>query len=285
MGRVRYLGHVPEDPRTRAAIEKMLEAVYQQELRRQLSSLPSPAAQAEPQRTHPMSNLRHQSLPFALLFPSAAGAQTHHAGQPSDSQILGKLQTVLHDEHAFTGSSILPSVSHGIVTLTGDVRSEAEEELASRDLADLAGIKTVLNNLEVHDNAFKPALLAKAAPGPTGPQVMTLPPNTLYPCASATRSTSKAKLNDTFHGVTAAAVMQGTTVLIPAGTPVIGRVVEAKAAGHFSGSALLAVELVGIRLPETTRTRQSSPSSSPTWLQATESTPRRRLASVLPSVP
>jgi hypothetical protein len=45
--------------------------------------------------------------------------------------------------------------------------------------------------------------------------------------------------------------MQGTTVLIPAGTPVSGRVVDAKAAGHFTGSALLALELVGIHLPET----------------------------------
>jgi len=55
------------------------------------------------------------------------------------------VQQVFHDEHAFVGSSIFSSVNKGGVTLTGNVRSEAEKSLASAELANITGVKTVLN--------------------------------------------------------------------------------------------------------------------------------------------
>jgi hypothetical protein len=62
-------------------------------------------------------------------------------------------------------------------------------------------------------------------------------------------SSKTAKPNDEFHGRVAANVFQSNLVLIPSGTSVLGRVVEAKEAGHFVGQALLTIELVSIRLP------------------------------------
>jgi type IV secretory pathway VirB10-like protein len=61
-------------------------------------------------------------------------------------------------------------------------------------------------------------------------------------------SSKTAKPNDEFHGTVAANVFQSNLVLIPSGTSVLGRVVEAKEAGHFVGQALLTIELVSIRL-------------------------------------
>ena len=63
--------------------------------------------------------------------------------------------------------------------------------------------------------------------------------------------TKTAKAGDTFHGTTVRNVTLAAFTAIPTGTPVIGRIVEAKAAGHFTGSAELAVELVSIRLAGT----------------------------------
>ena len=54
---------------------------------------------------------------------------------------------------------------------------------------------------------------------------------------------------DTFTGTTAANVSNAGAVVIPTGTPVTGRVIEAKAAGRLSGAAVLSIELVSLKLP------------------------------------
>ena len=63
-------------------------------------------------------------------------------------------------------------------------------------------------------------------------------------------STKTAKPGDHFHGTLAAAVSIGSMVAIPAGSSVLGRVVSAKAAGHFVSAAELSLELMSVRLPE-----------------------------------
>lgn len=54
---------------------------------------------------------------------------------------------------------------------------------------------------------------------------------------------------DTFHHTTASAVILHSFSLIPTGTRITGRLIDAKAAGHFSGAAELSLELVSLRLP------------------------------------
>jgi len=54
---------------------------------------------------------------------------------------------------------------------------------------------------------------------------------------------------DTFHDTTASAVILHSFSLIPTGTRITGRLIDAKAAGHFSGAAELSLELVSLRLP------------------------------------
>ena len=186
------------------------------------------------------------------LFPLLVlplGAQPARKNAPTDSQILGQVQKIFHDEHAFVGSSILPSVNHGVVTLTGNVRSEAEKTLASAELASIGGVKTVLNNLNIVDNTFQAPPPPKPVAGPSGPKLVTLPAGSAIPVRITDEiDTKTAKAGDTFRGATATSVTMNGFTLIPAGTPVTGRVIEAKAAGHFSGSADLAIELVSVRL-------------------------------------
>ena len=109
-----------------------------------------------------------------------------------------------------------------------------------------------MNNLEIHDNTFHaPAPVAKAPAGPTGPQVVTVAAGSMLPIRLTEElDTKTAKANDAFHGTLATALTQNGLVLLPAGTPVTGRVIDAKAAGHFSGSAELAIELVSVRAPD-----------------------------------
>jgi len=168
---------------------------------------------------------------------------------PTDSQILAQVQKTFHHEHAFVGSSILPSVNHGVVTLTGNVRSEAEKALASAELAGIDGVKTVLNNLNIVDNTFHAPAPPKPVAGPSGPKLITLPTGSAIQVRVTEEiDTKTAKAGDTFHGTTATSVTMNGFTIIPAGAPVMGRVIEAKAAGHFSGAADLEIELVSVRL-------------------------------------
>jgi len=50
------------------------------------------------------------------------------------------------------------------------------------------------------------------------------------------------------HGTLAADLISDNMVAVPSGTPVTGRVVEAKDATHFSGSSLLSIEITQIEL-------------------------------------
>lgn len=51
------------------------------------------------------------------------------------------------------------------------------------------------------------------------------------------------------HGTLTADIIADNMVAIPRGTPVVGRVVQAKDATHFAGSSLLSIELTQIALP------------------------------------
>ena len=192
------------------------------------------------------------------LVPSMFG-QTHKA-PPTDWQIESQIQQTLKDDHAFAGSSIISSVSKGVVKLTGNVRSEAEKELVSSELGNITGVKSVLNNLNIVDDSFHaPPPRVPVAQGPTGPKVITLAAGTVLPIRLMDEiDTKTAKAGDIFHGTTASNVTLAAFTAIPTGTPVIGRIVEAKAAGHFTGSAELAVELVSVRLPGTTGSQDVS---------------------------
>src|SRR6185312_15800457 len=80
-------------------------------------------------------------------------------------------------EGVFQGMSVLVATSHGVVTLTGFVTSDAAKLLASEEAGKVAGVKTVLNDLTVKANTPAAAATApstRIAPPPP-PPVQTLP--------------------------------------------------------------------------------------------------------------
>ena len=55
--------------------------------------------------------------------------------------------------------------------------------------------------------------------------------------------TKTAQPNDVFHGALASDLRADGVVALPRGTPILGRVVDAKGAAHFKGNSLLTIEL------------------------------------------
>jgi len=191
----------------------------------------------------------YSTLALTALLATSMGAQTGKAApKPTDTQIEGNVQAALNDP-AFRGSSIFSNVKGGVVTLNGNVRSEAEKELASQDLATITGVKTVLNNLSVVDDTPKPDVAPVQPAGPSGPKVVTLAEGTTIGVRLMDEvNTKTAKARDTFRGTTASNLTLLNYTVIPSGTPVTGRIVEAKPAGRLSGAAELTIELVSVRL-------------------------------------
>lgn len=92
---------------------------------------------------------------------------------------------------------------------------------------------------------------ASAPPPPPQPvqKTITLATGTVIPVRiTESLNSENAQPDDTFHGSLASDLSHNGRVVIPQGTPVLGRVVEAKNATHFKGNSLLSVELTRIDL-------------------------------------
>jgi hypothetical protein len=214
------------------------------------------------------SSFLHAILALAVspLGLTAAMAQQ----TPTDAKVLLDVNAVLENEKAFRGLVIVPKVSHGMVTLTSTVSSEGDKVPAAMEVVgQVNGVKTVLNDLEVRSTSTPraqiPALAnpngaqtqrltseARVQPSPEiAAKTITIPVHSSIQIRLSDSITTKAaKADDQFHGTLAAAVYADGAVAIPTGTPVLGRVVSAKPAGHFVSAAELSLELTTIRLQQ-----------------------------------
>jgi hypothetical protein len=98
-----------------------------------------------------------------------------------DATLTAAVQNRLAGDGALSTESIQSSVKDAVATLNGNVSSEAARSLAAADVAQVAGIKTVVNNLAVQPQQ-QPAIAAVApppAPIPTVPK--KIPPARLKP--------------------------------------------------------------------------------------------------------
>ncbi len=208
---------------------------------------------ATPTRRNPLRSKPHLPIAAALYAaclssPAAIIAQAQTV--PSDAQIVASVTSALSTERALQGQNIVPTSSHGVLTLSGTVSSEAAKVLASIEAGQVSGVKSVLNNLIIGGS---PTTSATAAPhqSATTEKSVTLPAETLLPIRiTKTLTSQNAKTDDKFYGLVTNNVFQQGVIVIPAGTSVLGRVVESKPAPRLLGFPLLSIELLAIQLPK-----------------------------------
>lgn len=99
--------------------------------------------------------------------------------------------------------------------------------------------------------AVAPSQPVASPPPPEPPKPVikqvTLPAGTVLPIRITEALDSKtSQSNDAFHGSLAADLGTQGVIAIPRGAAVVGRVVEARDAAHFKGSALLTLELTQV---------------------------------------
>ena len=105
---------------------------------------------------------------------SVAGCKSPTPAAPpvDDASLNAAVQSRIAGDTALSTEAIQASVQNGIVTLNGNVSSEAARSLAAADASQVSGIKTVVNNLSVQAPvaAAAPASLPAPAPAPMAPK-------------------------------------------------------------------------------------------------------------------
>src|SRR5579872_1988840 len=74
-------------------------------------------------------------------------------GGRSDSQISTDVQSKILGDAAVQNKQLTISSDKGVVTLSGNVNSDSERQAAANDAAQVSGVKTVINNLQVANAA------------------------------------------------------------------------------------------------------------------------------------
>ena len=113
----------------------------------------------------------------------------------TDAQIAADVQNKINGDASFPDKGLQVSASKGVVTLAGNVSSDAARAAAASDAAQVEGVKTVVNNLEVTTSASNspvPQSTQVADNPPPPPPVKAKPSPRL-----STRAASKATASDT----------------------------------------------------------------------------------------
>lgn len=66
-----------------------------------------------------------------------------------DQQVAADVQNKINADASFPDKQLNVTATNGVVTLSGNVSSEAAREAAAKDAAQVDGVKTVVNNLQV----------------------------------------------------------------------------------------------------------------------------------------
>jgi hypothetical protein len=102
--------------------------------------------------------MRNRVLYFflAATLGLAVLAGCNHAPVRTDAQIASDVQNKIYSDAAVQSRSITVQATDGVVTLNGDVTSDAERAAASNDAGAISGVKTVINNLQVQQAQVTP---------------------------------------------------------------------------------------------------------------------------------
>jgi BON domain len=103
------------------------------------------------------------------------GCKTHPP--TDDASLNSQVQSRLASDQNLSGQPIQASVASGVVTLNGSVNSDGARSIASGDAAQVAGIKTVVNNLIVQAPAPSVAALAPPPAAPVSSQPVPIRPD------------------------------------------------------------------------------------------------------------
>jgi hypothetical protein len=106
---------------------------------------------------------RNSPLIISFLLAVILGIGVGCAKKPDDTKISSEVQNKFSQDSGLGSKQLAVKAEGGIVTLSGTVDNDAQREAAGKQAASIAGVKTVINNLEV-SNVGKPTAVTDMTP-------------------------------------------------------------------------------------------------------------------------
>src|SRR5690348_17035205 len=110
-------------------------------------------------------------LPLALALALAVACTK----APNDAQVTSDIQSKLASDSGLQNKQLTVQSDKGTVTLSGTVDNDAQREAAAKYAASEAGVKTVINNLQVGTQQASAVPAPAPAPEPTPAQTREAP--------------------------------------------------------------------------------------------------------------
>src|ERR1700676_4602451 len=108
--------------------------------------------------------MKRRSLLFSSLVLAIALAVGVGCGKkPNDATISSAIQVKFSQDSGLSNKQLTVQANNGVVTLGGTVDDEAQREAASRQASSVAGVKEVVNNLQVGNSAVAAAVATPAS--------------------------------------------------------------------------------------------------------------------------
>ncbi|HXO39528.1 MAG TPA: BON domain-containing protein [Candidatus Acidoferrum sp.] len=90
-----------------------------------------------------------RNLSVVLIAITLLAAGCSRIGSRTDAQVASDVQNKINGDGSIPDKQLNINANNGVVTLTGTVASDAARNAAANDAAQIEGVKTVVNNLEV----------------------------------------------------------------------------------------------------------------------------------------
>lgn len=90
-----------------------------------------------------------RNLSVVLIAMALLAASCSRVGSRTDAQVASDVQNKINGDGSIPDKQLNINANNGVVTLTGTVASDAARNAAANDAAQIEGVKTVVNNLEV----------------------------------------------------------------------------------------------------------------------------------------
>jgi hypothetical protein len=119
------------------------------------------------------------------------------ARKPDDAKISSEVQSKFSQDSGLASKQLSVKAEEGVVTLAGSVDNDAQRDAAGRQAASVAGVKTVINNLQV-GNVAAATMAPAAAPPPESMAATTKTSAGTHAekTKPAARKSSKARTSD-----------------------------------------------------------------------------------------
>ena len=132
-----------------------------------------------------------------LLLAIVLGMGAGCARKPDDAKISSEVQSKFSQDSGLASKQLSVKAEEGVVTLAGSVDNDAQRDAAGRQAASVAGVKTVINNLQV-GNVAAATMAPAAAPPPESMAATTKTSAGTHAekTKPAARKSSKARTSD-----------------------------------------------------------------------------------------